>query len=84
MANQSLGANTENPASKQVVQLVIDTFRHGVLHRDLSAENFIRGHRSQQLYIVDFSLAYLRPALGRRAHARQLKWLVGDGNEDLA
>ena len=51
-----LVANTENPASKRVVQLVIDTFRHGVLHKDLSAENFIRGHRSQQLYIVDFSL----------------------------
>ena len=79
-----LVANTENPASKRVVQLVIDTFRHGVLHRDLSAENFIRGHRSQQLYIVDFSLVQLRPVLGWRAHARQLKWLVGDGNEELA
>lgn len=74
---------TESPISKQVAHLVLNISQHGVLHRDLSAANFVRGHRSQQLYIVDFSLVYLRPVPGWRAHARQLRWVVGDGNEDV-
>jgi hypothetical protein len=71
-------ANPQSAVSRQVLQLVVSISQRGVLQRDISAANFIRGHRSQELYMVDFSLVYLRPVPGWRAHARQLSRLLAD------
>ena len=71
-------ADAQNPTSRQVVQLVLSAIQRGVVQRDLTAANFIRGHASQELYMIDFSLVYLRPVPGWRAHARRLSRLLTD------
>jgi tRNA A-37 threonylcarbamoyl transferase component Bud32 len=68
--------DAQSSVSRQVLQLVFSIGQCGVVQRDISAANFIRGYHSQELYMVDFSLVYLRPVPGWRAHARQLSRLL--------
>ncbi|MBV8070857.1 MAG: hypothetical protein JO270_13190 [Acidobacteriaceae bacterium] len=68
--------DTQSSTSRQVIPLVAGAIERGVVQRDLTPANFICGYRSQQLYMVDFSLVYLRPVPGWRTHARRLSDLL--------
>ena len=67
----ALLADTDNDLSQQINELLISVIGRGVIPRDVHAANFIRGHRSKRVYLVDFNLVYLRPVPGWHSQARQ-------------
>lgn len=58
--------------SAEIAELIGDVARKGVMHRDLTAANFVRGKDTGRLYVIDFNFVYLRPAPGWWAHADRL------------
>lgn len=71
-------ARPDSEISRQVAELLSSVIGSGVVPRDVHAANLIRAGRSGRLYLIDFSLVYLRPVPGWRSHARNLAWLFGE------
>jgi hypothetical protein len=72
------GRGSRDEIREQVAEVVARIIACGVIPRDVHAANFILGQRSKKLYMVDFSLVYLCPVPGWRAHAHALSWLFND------
>jgi tRNA A-37 threonylcarbamoyl transferase component Bud32 len=67
----------QDPLSAEVAELIGDVAREGVMQRDLTAANFIRGKDTGRLYVVDFNFVHLRPAPGWWTHADRLSSRLG-------
>ena len=78
-----LDTGCQNKISEQIAGTVRDVIARGVIPRDVHAANFIQGHRSGRLYMVDFNFVHLRPAPGWRSHVRSLAWLFADRAKEI-
>jgi len=78
-----VAGGSQDEVSRQLAETVINVIGRGVIPRDVHAANFVRGQRSNRLYIVDFNLVYLYPVPGWRSHVRALTWLLKDRADDI-